>query len=434
MNIRRRNDRPAPGHVLLPLLLFAAVCMVGVSGCGPKGGGGSEAGHQDHEAHDEHAEAPRGPHGGRLFTAPEGRLELTIHEAGVPPEFRAYLFDAAGKPQPPAGEQLTVILTRFGGRRDSIGFVVEGAYLRGTRTVDEPHSYDAAVNLTQAGRSHHWSYSQEEGRVELSPEAVKRAGIVVASAGPRAIAVTVETPGEVKLNAERVVQVRPRYAGVMKSLKYRLGDIVRTGAVLATVHSNESLTEYDVLAPVGGTVIARDAAVGQIVDHESVLFTIADLSAVWVDFAIYPQHAAAIRRGQTVRIISQSTPHRTATGTVNYVGPLLEQDTRVSYARVVLANRNHEWPPGLYVTASVTTDRVAAAIAVPEDAIVRTARGPAVFRARGSAFELQPVTPGRTDGITTEIVDGLELGALVVVRHAFILKAELGKSEASHDH
>jgi cobalt-zinc-cadmium efflux system membrane fusion protein len=79
-------------------------------------------------------------------------------------------------------------------------------------------------------------------------------------------------------------------------------------------------------------------------------------------------------------------------------------------------------------------DRFSARVAVPEAAIVRTSRGPAVFRAAGSTFELQPVSPGRSDGEWTEIVAGLEAGARVVTRNAFLLKAELGKSEASHDH
>jgi cobalt-zinc-cadmium efflux system membrane fusion protein len=113
---------------------------------------------------------------------------------------------------------------------------------------------------------------------------------------------------------------------------------------------------------------------------------------------------------------------------------LLEQDTRVSYGRVVLDNHERRWQPGLYVTASVTIERVDVAVAVPEEAIVRMPDGPAVFRAEGNRFEPQPVVIGRSDGLRTEIVQGLESGARVVVKNAFLLKAELGKSEAGHEH
>jgi len=116
------------------------------------------------------------------------------------------------------------------------------------------------------------------------------------------------------------------------------------------------------------------------------------------------------------------------------VGPLLEQDTRVSRGRIVLPNDRGQWQPGLFVTAQIVVDQARVAVAVPEDAIVRTSSGPAVFRAAESTFELQPVAVGRTDGEWTEIVDGLESGARIVVRNAYLLKAELGKSEATHAH
>jgi cobalt-zinc-cadmium efflux system membrane fusion protein len=124
----------------------------------------------------------------------------------------------------------------------------------------------------------------------------------------------------------------------------------------------------------------------------------------------------------------------TAESRVSYVGPLLEQDTRISYGRALLPNRSGRWAPGLYVTAAITVERVRAEVAVPEAAIVRTARGSAVFRADGARFELQPVVTGRSDGVWTEIAHGLEPGARYVTANAFLLKAELGKSEATHDH
>ncbi len=121
-------------------------------------------------------------------------------------------------------------------------------------------------------------------------------------------------------------------------------------------------------------------------------------------------------------------------GAIAYVGPLLEQDTRVSYGRVVLSNKDGFWRPGLFVTVRVLVERAQVAVAVPEDAIVRSKQGPAVFRAAADTFKLQPVVLGRTDGTLAEIVSGLEAGATVVVENAFLLKAELGKSEAHHDH
>lgn len=427
-----------PTHTLRTVALAAlAAAALALAGCARPA---DEHAHEDAHGHDAHAEAghddhaERGPHGGRLFEDGDVRLELAIEEDGIPPEFRAWLLDAKGGVLDPAGARFSVVLERFAGRRDSLSFRVEGDRLRSNGTVDEPHSFVARLALERGGRAHAWEWEQREGRVELAPQAVTAGGIAVGEAGPRRIEVRVEAPGEVKLNAERVVQVRPRFAGVVRRLLKRLGDAVAPGDVLAVVGSNESLADYEITASMAGTVVSRDLAEGQLASPETVLYTIADLSSVWVDFALYPRIAGQVRRGQPVTITTEAGPPMRATGAVHYVGPLLEQDTRVSYARVVLPNPRRDWQPGLFVSAAIAVDRVQAAVAVPEEAIVRTTRGPAVFRADGATFELQPVTPGRTDGTWTEIVEGLAAGDSVVVRNAFLLKAELGKSEATHDH
>ena len=206
------------------------------------------------------------------------------------------------------------------------------------------------------------------------------------------------------------------------------------GEVLAVIQSNTSLTEYDITAPMAGHIVARTGMVGGAVDNGSVLYTLADLSSVWVDFAIYPQHVGIIKRGQPVTITAATRPDLVAEDKVSYVGPLLEADTRVSHGRIVLSNTDGLWQPGLYVNVTAVVDHADVAVSVPDEAIIRSKFGPAVFLSYGTAFEVQPVTPGRSDGVLTEIVEGLEAGSKIVVRNAYLLKAELGRAEATHDH
>jgi cobalt-zinc-cadmium efflux system membrane fusion protein len=277
-------------------------------------------------------------------------------------------------------------------------------------------------------------HENHDGWLVLAPEAIQGADIDTARAGPGTIEVAIDAPGEVRMNAERVVQVRPRFGGEVRAMRKHLGDAVRKGEVLADIHSNESLSEYPIVASQSGTIVSQDAAVGQEVDHESLLYTLADLSTVWVDFPIYAQNAGVIRPGLTVRVRTESGPQVAGVGPIRYVGPILEQDTRVSYGRVVLDNRERRWQPGMFVAAAIGVERAQVSVAVPEDAIVRMADGPAVFVAEGNRFRAQPVTVGRTDGTLTEIVEGLATGTNFVVKNAFLLKAELGKSEAGHEH
>ena len=268
--------------------------------------------------------------------------------------------------------------------------------------------------------------------VTLAPEAVRSAAIVVGIAGAHEIEVTLELPGEIKLNAERSVDVRPTYSGRVTALHAVLGSSVARGQPLVEILSNESLSGYVVPAPMSGTIVARTASPGAAVDQGTVLYTVADLSSVWLDFPIYVQQLGRIRRGQRVHVRTEGGPAIAATGTISYVGSVLDVDTRTTYARVVLPNPDGRWQPGRLVTAVVVVERVTVPVAVPEDAIVRVGTSAAVFRADSSGFEVQPVTLGRSDGTTTEIVSGLERGARIVTRNSFWLKAELEK-EAGAD-
>ena len=228
--------------------------------------------------------------------------------------------------------------------------------------------------------------------VTLLPEAVRSAGLATGTAGPEQIEVTLELPGEIKLNAERSVDVRPTYAGRVTALHAALGSSVSRGQPLAEILSNESLSGYVVPAPMSGTIVARPASPGAAVDQATVLYTVADLSSVWLEFPIYVEQLGRIRRGQSVHVRTEGGPAISATASISYVGPLLDVETRTTYARVVLSNRDGRWQPGRLVTAVVVVERNTAPVAVPEDAIVRVGTGSAVFRADSSGFEVQPVT------------------------------------------
>jgi len=425
----------SPGK-LVPILGVVVVFVAGCSGGGSEdaqeGAHGQEGDHGHDHGHG--VEAARGPMGGRLFQAQDVQLELRIEEEEGPPVFLAYLYDGVGTPISPEGSTLEVTLERFANRTDVIAFEVVANHLRGDGVVREPHSFKANIALGHNGRNHPFTFEQHEFRVELSQAAVDRAGIVTGPVGAGHIDVRVDSPGEVRMNTEQMLIVRPRFPGIVIEMGKRLGDPVAKGEVLAVVQSNTSLTNYDITAPMAGRIVARSGMVGGAVDTESVLYTLADLSSVWVDFAIYPQHVGVIKRGQVSTITAATRPGLVADGEVSYVGPLLEVDTRVSHGRIVLANTDGQWQPGLYVNVAAVVDHADVAVSVPDEAIIRSKFGPAVFIADGPSFEIQPVTTGRTDGVLTEIVEGLGAGSIIVVKNAYLLKAELGRGEATHDH
>jgi membrane fusion protein, heavy metal efflux system len=194
-----------------------------------------------------------------------------------------------------------------------------------------------------------------------------------------------------------------------------------------------SLAMYELRAPFAGTVVEKHCSLGEVLDGDSDAFVLADLSTVWVKITVYTQDMGRVRIGQAVQIRADGAG-TTATGNVCYVAPVANEATRTLYARVDLPNPERQWRPGTFVTASVVFDRQAVPVAVPIDALQRIKSDSVVFVAEGAGFEPRTVTVGRMNHTRAEITDGLKPGERYVSKGAVILKAELGKSQAVHEH
>ncbi len=194
-----------------------------------------------------------------------------------------------------------------------------------------------------------------------------------------------------------------------------------------------SLALYELRAPFAGTVVEKHCALGEVLNGERDAFVLADLSTVWAKITVYTQDMGRVRLGQTVRIRADGLD-TTATGTICYLAPVANEATRTVYARVDLPNPNGQWRPGTFVTASIVLNRDPVPVLVPLDALQRIKSDSAVFVVEGEGFEPRTVTLGRINNTHAEITDGLKPGERYVVRGAVVLKAELGKREAVHEH
>ncbi|MGQ0586520.1 MAG: efflux RND transporter periplasmic adaptor subunit [Gammaproteobacteria bacterium] len=272
----------------------------------------------------------------------------------------------------------------------------------------------------------------DEGGIALTPEQIKAADIQLAQAGPAQIRTTLPLYGVIAPNAERVRDVAARYPGVIRSVAKKVGDPVAQGEPLAIVESNESLETYAVAAPLAGVVTARNANPGEQTGDKS-LFTVADLSTVWVELSLFPRDVSKVRVGQDVRVLSTEAG-LSADGKVVYVAPFGTAANQTLTARVLLNNATRRWAPGLYVTAEVGLSEVTVPLAVRNEAVQTLENKTVVFVQHEAGFEPRPVRPGRSDSAHTEVLDGLAAGETYVARNSFILKAEAGKGEAEHGH
>jgi len=273
------------------------------------------------------------------------------------------------------------------------------------------------------------------GAIRLSEAQRAEFGIELEKAGPGQIALTIELPGEVHPDQDRLAHLVPRFGGIVKEVRKRVGDSVKAGEVLALIESSESLASYALKSLIDGTVIAKHITRGEAVSTDSEAFVVADLSSVWVDLSVYQKDLDRLRVGQPVAI---ATGHAApgVEGTISYVSPVVDEQTRTATARVVLPNPEGSWRPGLFVTGTVTVDRADVPVSIPRNAVQTLGDETVVFVLDSDGLEPRPVRPGRSDGQRVEILDGLSPEDRFVSRGGFTLKSELEKAgfEAGHGH
>ncbi len=194
-----------------------------------------------------------------------------------------------------------------------------------------------------------------------------------------------------------------------------------------------NLTRYELRAPFNGVVIEKKVANGQAVTADEDLFTVADLSTVWVNVTVYAKDLNAVRVGQEVTIKSEALTLEVK-GKIVYIGSLVGGEARAATARVVLADPSRRWRPGLFVTALVVQEETTVPVAVKRDGLQKFRDWDVVFVRVGDEFEARPLTLGRTEGEWVEVVSGLKPGERYATVNSFVLKADVGKAGASHDH
>tara|TARA_R110000822_G_scaffold169727_1_gene309657 strand:+ start:3883 stop:5466 length:1584 start_codon:yes stop_codon:yes gene_type:complete len=194
-----------------------------------------------------------------------------------------------------------------------------------------------------------------------------------------------------------------------------------------------SLTEFGIISPIDGVITEKKISVGEIVNEASSVFTVSDLSSVWIETTVSAKDLGAIAEGQRA-LVSASAFSATAEGHISYISALVGAQSRSAVARIVLDNADGIWRPGLLATVDIVTDETTVPVAVSTDAVQTIRDWSVVFGRFGSFFEARPVELGRTDGRFIEVLSGLKPGDQYAQDNSFLVKAELGKAGASHDH
>ena len=200
---------------------------------------------------------------------------------------------------------------------------------------------------------------------------------------------------------------------------------------LPRVSDEDKYRFYEIRSPIAGRVTSRNLVLGQAVGTEKEVFTVADLSTVWLEIAIAPNDLGFAKEGQEIRV--QSGAHR-AIGKIVALSPMIDPDTRSAKAIAEIDNASGSWKLGDFAAVQLIGGSQEANLIVPRDALQAIRGAKAVFVSEGEGFKMRAVTTGREDSANVEILSGLDFGETIATGNTFILKAELGKAEAEHQH
>ncbi len=323
-----------------------------------------------------------------------------------------------------------------------------------------------------------------DGAVRLTASQLTTFGVTFGTVEQRTLSTDVRTVGTVMMDESRVASVTPKINGFVERLYVNTtGQPVRRGQPLADVYSPDLLAAQEELllarrldrtvgqsavpgvpsssgellaaarrrlrlwdvsesqidevlrtgrarrtvtlySPVSGVVTEKKVVVGQAVQAGMELYTLADLSEVWIDVQVRETEAANVRAGTGADVEFATYPGRTYKGRVTFIYPTIAEQTRSVRARVSVANAEGQLKPGMYATVQLSSP-TRSALTVPRAAVVQTGERAVVFVDQGKgALRPVDVETGASAGDYVEILAGLEPGQRVVTSAQFLLDSE----------
>ncbi len=223
-----------------------------------------------------------------------------------------------------------------------------------------------------------------------------------------------------------------RQQAFAKVLAYGMQDAQAT-ALLRAGDATRATGEFDLLAPIAGTVLQDDFIVGELIEPGRVLFEISDESVLWVEARVVPSALSSIEVGAPALVSANGKDW--IEGTVVQLHHQLNETTRTQGVRIAVENSDDLLHPGQFAEAEIVTGAGSPVLAVPDESVTLLKGAPTVFRFEdGTGFHAGEVEVGPSIGGWTEIRAGLEAGEEIAVSGVFHLKSLLLKSSLGEGH
>lgn len=205
------------------------------------------------------------------------------------------------------------------------------------------------------------------------------------------------------------------------------------GGVASSV--GRAASTFPLTAPLAGTVVQKKATIGELGSPSEPLFTVADLSTVWIEANLTEDKLASVKAGAAATVTVTAYPGERFVGRVTYVASMLDKDSRTTPARIEVLNKDGRLKPEMFASATIETGASRSpALSVPSGAVLLLQGQPTVFVAENGGYEPRAIEPGDKVAGRTIVKAGLKAGDQIVAEGAYALKARLLKSQIGEGH
>ncbi|KGJ90355.1 efflux RND transporter periplasmic adaptor subunit [Colwellia psychrerythraea] len=375
-------------------------------------------------------EVEKGPNNGRMLRDAEFAIELAIFEDGMPPEFRIFP-SIGGKPIQPDDIEINVQLSRLGGVVDDINFYAENNYLRGDMEIYEPHSFNVTLTAKHGGKSYQWSYDNFEGRVLIAESMANTMSIETEKVAEQVFEEKLKVFGKLSMPPNAMRSISARFPGEIKALHAVMGQKVKKGQLLMVVESNESLQSYRIYSPISGVVTKQSAGVGEQTEGRELL-KISNTQKLIVELGVFPLDQSKVKLGSIVDI---SIPGQSGVVKAQVFDSLVTvTNEQAKIFRAEIDNSNGDFNVGQIVSGEIMLDRYKVSRAVKASGIQSFRDFKVVYAKVNDEYEVRMLDIGRKVGPWVEVLGGIPSGTEYVAKNSYIIKADIDKSGASHDH
>jgi cobalt-zinc-cadmium efflux system membrane fusion protein len=300
-------------------------------------------------------------------------------------------------------------------------FIVFGLFISNTIASADSDGHD------QHGSEEHEEH-ENEGVTRIHDDIAQQVNIETATVSSQILKQRISSYGQLTTSPEQLSHVRARFPGLINSVSVNIGDQVKKGAPMASIESNDSLRDYTINSPINGTVIQRHANTGEFTSDQ-ILFSIANFETLWAELRVYPTQRSLVNEGQYIEIKINDV---LVTGEIKHLIPVVDQPYQL--ARVKLDNSQLHLSPGDFVEGHIVVAELKSDLAVTNDAIQTMKGKEGVFIKTNDAYQFTPIRKGRRDDHFTEVLSGLNPNQEYVVKNSYLIKADIEKSEAEHEH